>query len=68
MTVRDNPVKRIILVRKISGKLAVGVQGSVEAPLAFNLRPLAVPKTLPMNSSSPCRNEVSSPVTNTGAA
>jgi hypothetical protein len=67
MTVRDNPVKRIILVRKISGKLAVGVQGYVEAPPALNLRPVAAPKALSINSAR-CRNVVSSPVITIKAA
>jgi len=37
MTVRDNPVKRIMTVRKVSGRLVVDVQGTVPAPIKFKL-------------------------------
>jgi hypothetical protein len=38
MTVRDNPMKRIMVVRKIGGKLAVDVQGTVRVPIKLRLR------------------------------
>ena len=41
MTVRDNPVKRIMVVRKIGGKLVVDVQGTVRVPI--KLKPISVP-------------------------
>ncbi|MGD0963167.1 MAG: hypothetical protein ABSA57_04600 [Candidatus Acidiferrales bacterium] len=45
MTVRDNPVKRIMVVRKIGGKLVVDVQGRVRAPIELKLISAPVPKT-----------------------
>lgn len=45
MTVRDNPVKRIMVVRKIGGKLVVDVQGTVRVPLKLKLISVPAPKT-----------------------
>ena len=41
MTVRVNPVKRMMVVRKIGGKLMVDVQGTVRVPI--KLKPISVP-------------------------
>jgi hypothetical protein len=41
MTLRDNPVKRILVVRKIGGKLVIDVQGTIRVPI--NLKPISVP-------------------------
>lgn len=68
MTVRDNPVKRIIVVRKISGRLAVGVQGTVQSPLAFNLRSVTARKKPSNISSLLCRNGAPLSVTPVEAA
>jgi hypothetical protein len=38
MTVRDNPVKRIMTVRKVSGRLVVEVEGTVRMPIKLKLR------------------------------
>jgi hypothetical protein len=44
MTVRDNPVKRIMVVRKIGGKLVVDVQGTVRgADQTIKLKLVSVP-------------------------
>ena len=40
MTVHNNPVKRIMVVRKIGGKLVVDVQGTVRVPI--KLKPISV--------------------------
>jgi hypothetical protein len=45
MTVRDNPVKRIMVVRKIGGKLVVDVQGTVRVPIKLKLISVPAPKT-----------------------
>jgi hypothetical protein len=45
MTVRNNPVKRIIVVRKIDGKLVVDVQGTVRVPIKLKLISVSAPKT-----------------------
>ena len=45
MTVRDNPVKRIIVVRKIGGKLVVDVQSTVQVPIKLKLISVPAPKT-----------------------
>jgi hypothetical protein len=45
MTVRDNPVKRIMVVRKIGGKLVVDVQGTVRLPIKLKLVSVTAPKT-----------------------
>jgi len=45
MTVRDNPVKRIMVVRKIDGKLVVDVQGTVRVPIKLKLISVPAPKT-----------------------
>jgi hypothetical protein len=41
MTLRDNPVKRLMVVRKIGGKLVVDVQGTARVPI--KLKPVSVP-------------------------
>ena len=45
MTVHDNPVKRIVVVRKIGGKLVVDVQGTVRVPIKLKLISVPAPKT-----------------------
>jgi hypothetical protein len=45
MTVRDNPVKRIMVVQKIGGKLVVDVQGTVRVPIKLKLISVPAPKT-----------------------
>jgi len=44
MTVRDNPLKRIMVVRRIGGRLAIDVQGSVLAPIKLKLRSVPAQK------------------------
>lgn len=44
MTVRDNPVRRIMLVRKVGGKLVVDIQGTVRAPIKLKLASGSTPK------------------------
>ena len=44
MTVRDNPVRRIIVVRKIGGKLVIDVQGTVRVPIKLKLNSVPAPK------------------------
>jgi archaeosine-15-forming tRNA-guanine transglycosylase len=41
MTVHDNPVERIVVVRKIDGNLVVDVQGTERVPI--KLKPISVP-------------------------
>jgi hypothetical protein len=41
MIMRNNPVKHMMLVRKIDGKLVVEVEGTVRVPI--KLKPLSVP-------------------------
>jgi hypothetical protein len=41
MTLRDNPVKRILVVRKIGGKLVIDIQGTIRVPI--KLKPISVP-------------------------
>jgi hypothetical protein len=45
MTVRDNPVKRVMVVRKIGGKFVIDVQGTVRVPIKLKLFPGPAPKT-----------------------
>ena len=45
MTVHDNPVKRIMVVRKIGGKLVVDVQGTARGPIKLKLVSVPAPKT-----------------------
>jgi hypothetical protein len=45
MTVRDNPVKRTMVVRKIGGKLVVDLQGTVRVPFKLKLISVPAPKT-----------------------
>jgi hypothetical protein len=45
MTVHDNPVKRIVVVRKIGGKLVVNVQGTMRVPIKLKLVSVRTPKT-----------------------
>ena len=44
MTVRDNPVKRIMVVQKIDGKLVIDIQGTVHVPIELKLRPVSTQK------------------------
>jgi len=44
MTVRDNPLKRIMVVRRIGGRLAIDVQGSVLESIKLKLRPVPARK------------------------
>jgi|HubBroStandDraft_2_1064218.scaffolds.fasta_scaffold518701_1 hypothetical protein len=53
MTVRENPVKRIMAVRKIDGRLVLDMQGTVRVPIKLKLRNI---------SCLLCRNRPSSPV------
>ena len=45
MTVHGNPVKRIVVVRKIGGKLVVDVQGTARVPIKLKLFSVPAPKT-----------------------
>jgi hypothetical protein len=45
MTVRDNPVKRIVTVQKVGGRLVIDVQGTVRLPIKLTLRSVSTPKT-----------------------
>jgi hypothetical protein len=45
MTVRDNPVKRVMVVRKIGGQLVVDGQGTVRVPIKLKLISVPAPKT-----------------------
>jgi hypothetical protein len=45
MTVRDNPVKRIRVVRKVGGKFGADVQGKVRVPIKLKLVSVPTPKT-----------------------
>lgn len=58
MTVRDNPVKRIMVVQKIDGKLVIDIQGTVHVPIELKLRPVSTQK----------RNAVTTSVTSIEAA
>lgn len=44
MTVRDNPVKRIMVVQKIDGKLVIDMQGTVHVPIKLKPRPVSTQK------------------------
>jgi hypothetical protein len=59
MTMRENPMKRIMVVRKIDGNLVLNVQGTVPVPIKLKPRDI---------SCLLCRNRFSSPVTPTEAA
>ncbi len=51
MTVRDNPVRRIIVVRKLGGKLVIDVQGTVRVPIKLKLNSVPDPKVrIPIGS------------------
>lgn len=58
MTVRDNPVKRIMVVRKIGGKLVIDIQGTVGVPIKLKLISVPVPKTRTIFPDSLCRNRL----------
>ena len=45
MTVHDNPVKRIMVVRKIGGKLVVDVAATARVPIKLKLVSVDAPKT-----------------------
>ncbi len=45
MTMRDNPVKRIMVVQKIDGKLVIDIQGTVHVPMKLKLRPVSTQTT-----------------------
>jgi len=45
MKARDHPVKRIMLVRKIGGKLVVNVQGTARVPIKRKQVSFPAPKT-----------------------
>jgi hypothetical protein len=59
MTVRNNPVKRIMVVRKIDGKLVVDVQGTVRVPI--KLKPISVPAPKTQTIFPVCSVEMDSP-------
>lgn len=56
MTVRDNPVKRIVTVQKIDGKLVVGVQGTLHVPIKLKLRSVFTQKTPTIFPGLSCRD------------
>ena len=68
MTVRDNPVKRIMVVRKIDGKLVVDVQGTVRVPIKLKLISVPAPKTRTIFPVCSVEMGSSSPVTSIEAA
>jgi len=68
MTVRDNPVKRIVTVQKIDGKLVIDVQGTVHVPIKLKLRSVATQKTPTIFPGLRCRNGGTSSVTPIEAA
>jgi hypothetical protein len=68
MTMRDNPVKRIVTVQKIDGKLAVGVQGTLHVPIKLKLRSVSTQKTPAIFPGLRCRDGVTSSVTSVEAA
>jgi hypothetical protein len=68
MTVRDNPVKRIVTVQKIGGKLIIDVQGTLHVPINLKLRSVADQKTPAIFPGLRCRNGVTSSVTPMEAA
>ena len=45
MTVHDNPVKHIMVVRKIGGKLVVDLAGTARVPIKLKLVSVPAPKT-----------------------
>jgi hypothetical protein len=45
MTVHNNPVKPIVVVRKIGGKLVIDVQGTARVPIKLKLVSGPAPKT-----------------------
>jgi len=59
MTLRDNPVKRLMVVRKIGGKLVVDVQGTVRVPI--KLKPISVPASKTQTIFPVCSVEMGSP-------
>ena len=59
MKVRDNPVKRITLVRKIGGKLVVDVQGTARVPIKLKL--VSVPAPMTQAIFPVCSVEMDSP-------
>jgi hypothetical protein len=68
MTVRDNPVKRIMVVQKIGGKLVIDVQGTVQVPFNLKLRSVSFQKMPAIFSGLRRRNGVTSSVTPIEAA
>jgi hypothetical protein len=66
MTVRGNPVKRIVTVQKIGGRLVIDVQGTVHVNL--KLRSVSAQKTPAIFPGLRCRNGVTSSVTPIEAA
>jgi hypothetical protein len=68
MTVGDNPVKRIMVLQKISGKLVINVQGTVHVPVNLKLRSVSAQKTPAIFSGLRCRNGGTSSVTPIEAA
>jgi hypothetical protein len=68
MTVRDNPVKRVVTVQKVGGRLVIDVQGTVHVPIMLTLRPVSAPKTPAIFPGWRCRNGVTSSVTPIEAA
>ena len=68
MTVRGNPVKRIVTVQKIGGKLVIDVQGTVHVPINLKLRSVSAQKTSAIFPGLRCRNGVTSSVTPIEAA
>jgi hypothetical protein len=68
MTVQNNPVKRIMIVRKVGGKLVVDVQGTVHVPIKLKLRSVSTQEPPAIFPGLPCRNGFTSSVTTIEAA
>jgi hypothetical protein len=68
MTVRDNPVKRIVTVQRIDGTLVVGVQGTLHVPIKLKLRSVSTQKTPVIFPGLRCRDGATSSVTSLAAA
>lgn len=68
MTVHDNPVKRIVTVRKVDGKLAIGLQGAEHRPVPLKMRSSCAQETPANFSGLRRRNGAAPSVTSIEAA
>ena len=59
MTLHNNPTKRIMVVRKIGGRLVVDVQGTVRVPI--KLKPISAPTPKTRTIFPVCSVEMGSP-------